>query len=265
MVDRDEMSTSFGRQASTYEAGRPEYPVEAVAWMLELGAAAPRIADVGAGTGKLTRAIVAHTADSGAETVAIDPDPDMLAVLRGAVRGIPTFVGTAENLPLPDASVDAVLLGQAWHWVDPVAGCAEIARVLRPGGVLGLVWNLRDESVPWIARLTDIMHGSNAELMMQNGGPTIAPPFGPVESRSWSWTRRMTRESLFDMARSRSYVITAAPEDRARIEAGLAELFDEIGAIGDAGVDVPYRTEAFRSVVASVDGHRSGEQHGPLS
>lgn len=257
MADRDEMSTSFGRLAGTYEAGRPEYPAEAVAWMLEPAAARRggahdggplRIADVGAGTGKLTRAVVAYGAPLGAEIVAIDPDSEMLTVLRDAVRGIPTFLGTAEDLPLPDASVDAVLLGQAWHWVEPVAGSAEVGRVLREGGVLGVLWNLRDESVPWVARLTTIMHGSNAEQMMQDGGPTVAAPFGALEGRSWTWTRPMTRATLFDMARSRSYIITATPDDRSRIEEGLAELFDEIGAVGDAEVDVPYRTEAFRSL-----------------
>jgi SAM-dependent methyltransferase len=249
MADREEMSTSFGRLAGTYEAGRPEYPAEAVAWMLqpaERADARIRVADVGAGTGKLTRAVVEY----GAETVAVDPDPDMLAVLRETVHGIPTFTGTAERLPLPDASVDAVVLGQAWHWVDPVAGSIEVGRVLRPGGVLGLVWNIRDESVPWIARLTRIMHGSNAEIMLQEGGPVVGPPFGALEARSWSWSRPMTRSTLFDMARSRSYLITATPEDRARIEAGLAELFDEIGAVGDAVVAVPYCTEAFRTVMS---------------
>ena len=118
-----------------------------------------RVADVGAGTGKLTRAAV----ELGAEVVAVDPDPKMLAVLRENVHGVPTFVGSAESLPLPDASVDAVLLGQAWHWVEPRAGSAEVGRVLRSGGVLGLVWNIRDESVPWVARMTRIMHGSYAE------------------------------------------------------------------------------------------------------
>ena len=110
-----------------------------------------RVADVGAGTGQ------AHPRGAWSwapRSSPIDPDPQMLAALRENVHGVPTFVGSAEKLPLPDASVDAVVLGQAWHWVEPAAGSAEVARVLRSGGVLGLVWNLRDESVPWVARLT---------------------------------------------------------------------------------------------------------------
>ncbi|WP_341998320.1 class I SAM-dependent methyltransferase [Microbacterium sp. LWH7-1.2] len=149
MASREEMSLSFGAAAGAYESGRPGYPREAVDWMLppvrEPGRAL-RVADVGAGTGKLTRTIV----EAGAEVVAIDPDADMLAALREHVHGVPTFVGTAERMPLPDASVDAVLLGQAWHWVDPVAASAEVGRVLRQRGVLGLVWNTRDGSDPWV-------------------------------------------------------------------------------------------------------------------
>lgn len=247
MADRSEMSRSFGRAAGVYESGRPGYPLEAVAWMLEPVAdheCRPRVADVGAGTGKLTRALV----ELGAETVAIDPDADMLAVLRDVVPGVPTFVGTAERLPIPDGSLDAVVLGQAWHWVDPDDGSAEVGRVLRPGGVLGLVWNIRDERVPWVRRLTEIMRGSHAEEMLAQGAPRVAEPLGVLESATWDWSRPVTRATLLDMARSRSYVITAAPEDRARIEADLAALFDEIGAVGDAVVELPYVTQAFRTV-----------------
>ncbi|GEP46789.1 class I SAM-dependent methyltransferase [Microbacterium saccharophilum] len=248
MVTSDrEMSTSFGRAAGAYEQGRPEYPSAAVTWMLAPAARdgrATRVADVGAGTGKLTRALV----ELGAEVVAVDPDPEMLAALRGAVRGVPTFTGTAEQLPLPEASVDAVVLGQAWHWVEPVAASAEVARVLRAGGVLGLIWNIRDESVPWVARLTAIMQGSNAEKMLAAGDPPVAAPFTGLEAQEWRWSRPMTRATLTAMVRSRSYIITAGEEERARIDRGIAELFDDIGAVGDAAVELPYVTRAYRAV-----------------
>jgi len=139
-------STSFGRAAAAYESGRPGYPSAAVEWLLapvrEQGRAL-RVADVGAGTGKLTRAVV----ELGADVVAIDPDATMLASLRDNVRGIPTFAGTAEDLPLPDSGLDAVVMGQAWHWVEPDAGSREVGRVLRAGGVLGLIWNIRGDGV----------------------------------------------------------------------------------------------------------------------
>jgi SAM-dependent methyltransferase len=246
MVGHDELSTSFGAQASAYEAGRPDYPREAVAWMLDpvSAEAQPSVADVGAGTGKLTRVAVAV----GAQVTAIDPDPDMLDALRTAVPDVPTHVGTAENLPLPDASQDAVILGQAWHWVEPVAGSLEVARVLRPGGVLGLIWNIRDESTPWVRRLTEIMRASRAERVLADGDPVVAEPFGPLEQEQWTWVRPMTRQKLLDMARSRSYVITASDDERARIEAGLAELFDEVGAVGDAVIDLPYVSRAYRAI-----------------
>ncbi|HYI50458.1 MAG TPA: class I SAM-dependent methyltransferase [Microbacterium sp.] len=247
MAGNEEMSTSFGSAAGMYESGRPDYPIQAVDWMLQPvvgGERSIRIADVGAGTGKLTRAAV----ELGAEVVAVDPDPKMLAVLREQVHGVPTFVGSAERLPLPDASVDAVLLGQAWHWVEPEAGSAEVGRVLRTGGVLGLVWNIRDENVPWVSRLTEIMHGSHAEEVLAAGDPPLAAPFTAVERAEWRWSRPMNRETLFAMARSRSYVITAAAEHRSAIEAGLAALFDEVGAVEDKVVDLPYVTRAYRAV-----------------
>jgi SAM-dependent methyltransferase len=245
MAGRDELSRSFGVQAGAYESGRPDYPRDAVAWLLEPvtdRGLAPRVADVGAGTGKLTRVAVGM----GARVVAIDPDPDMLRVLAEAVPGVPTHVGTAESLPLDDASQNAVILGQAWHWVDPVAGSREVARVLEPGGVLGLIWNIRDENTPWLRRLTEIMRASRAEQALADGGPEVAEPFGPLEQQQWSWSRPMTGTELLDMARSRSYVITAPAAEKALIEDGLATLFDEIGAVGDAVVELPYVTRAYR-------------------
>ncbi|UYO98048.1 class I SAM-dependent methyltransferase [Microbacterium sp. M28] len=242
----DARATSFGSQARSYELARPDYPFEAVAWMLEqLPAGSRRVADVGAGTGKLTR-VLAKAPD--AEVVAIDPDAQMLATLRQSVPGVPTFIGTAEALPLPDASVDAVVLGQAWHWVDPVAASAETGRVLRHGGVLGLIWNIRDERTPWVERLTAIMHGSAAEQMISGDGPVVAAPFGPLASQEWEWTRPMTRAQLHDLASSRSYVITATHEERARIRREMDQLFDDLGTQGDAVIDVPYVTRAYRAV-----------------
>ncbi|MFC8681720.1 class I SAM-dependent methyltransferase [Microbacterium ureisolvens] len=250
MAGREEMSLSFGAAARAYEAGRPDYPRESVEWLLgparEPGRAV-RAADVGAGTGKLTRTIV----EAGAEVVAIDPDAEMLAALREHVHGVPTFVGTGERMPLPDASVDAVLLGQAWHWVDPVAASAEAGRVLRSGGVLGLVWNIRDESDPWVARLTAAMHGSHAEEMLAGDGPRVADPFAGLEARTWTWTRPISRAALLDMVASRSYIITASEAERAAILTAVAALFDErriTDATGAAVVDLPYVTHAYRAI-----------------
>jgi len=246
MASREEMSTSFGVVAETYEAGRPSYPTDAVRWMLQPAGECTgvRVVEVGAGTGKLTRSLI-HL---GAEVTAVDPDPGMLENLRANLPSIPALLGRAESLPLPDAGADAVVFGQAWHWVDVAAASAEAGHVLRRGGVLGLIWNIRDESVDWVRRLTAAMHGSHAEELLASGGPAVGAPFAGLDRQEWRWSRRMTREDLLAMARSRSYVITAAPAERARIEQALVELCDEIGAVGDATVDLPYVTHAFRSI-----------------
>lgn len=246
MTENNKLARAFGSAAATYEAGRPDYPREAVEFLLEsLGDRPRRVADVGAGTGKLTRVVRSLPRT---EAVAIDPDEKMLAALQAAVPGVPTFIGTAERLPLPDASVDAVVLGQAWHWVDPVAGSAEIGRVVRSGGVLGLIWNVRDESVDWVRRLTDIMHGSAAEaLLASDEGPRIEAPFGDFKRQTWSWSRRMTRDLMNDMAFSRSYLITASDDERERVRTELDELFRELGLTGDNEIELPYVTQAFRA------------------
>jgi SAM-dependent methyltransferase len=248
MASREEMSTSFGAAAATYEAGRPGYPAEAVEWMLQPARRAGhalRVADVGAGTGKLTRALV----ELGADVVAVDPDPAMLQNLRRNVVGVPTFVGSAEALPLPDSSLDAVVLGQAWHWVDADVASQEVARVLRPGGVLGLVWNIRDESVDWVRRLTEVMHGSHAEQLIAGGGPRVGAPFDGLESHVSDWSRPMTLAALADMMRSRSYIITASPDERTRIEGEFDALFAERDELLAGGaIDLPYRTHAYRVV-----------------
>lgn len=236
------MSRSFGAVAGRYESGRPEYPAEAVNWLLgPLGAGGHRVVDVGAGTGKLSRAIAA----TGAAVTAVDPDAAMLAELRTHSPRIGTLVGTGERIPLADSAVDAVLCGQAWHWIDAVAGAAEAGRVLRPGGVLGLVWNVRDDRDPLVRRLTAIMHGSAAEELVAQGGPAPHPPFPAFERHDWDWTRAMGRQELQDMVASRSYVITAEADERDRILRESDALFCD-AAVGGS-LALPYRTVAFRA------------------
>ena len=152
MEDRDRRARSFGAVADRYARARPGYPPAAVEWLLE---AAPgrAVVDLAAGTGKLTQVLV----EAGAEPVAVEPDAGMRAALATAAPGVEILAGTAEAIPLPDASADAVLVAQAFHWFDARRACDEIGRVLRPGGVLGLLWNLRDGSVPWVADLDRIL------------------------------------------------------------------------------------------------------------
>ena len=134
-------ATSFGAATRAYERGRPSYPAEALDWLLPDGAR--RVLDLGAGTGKLTRDLAAR----GLDVVAVDPSAGMRAELGRVLPDIPVLAGSAEHIPLDAGSVDAVLVAQAWHWVDPKAAVPEIARVLKPGGRLGLLWNVRVEPV----------------------------------------------------------------------------------------------------------------------
>ena len=242
MSDR---ATSFGQQAGAYDRGRPEYPAEAVSWLIEGdgdGPAVRDVVDVGAGTGKLTRAI----AITGRRVIAVDPDATMLATLSAHDPSIETLVGTAEQLPLPDASADEVTFGQSWHWVDPVAASREAGRVLRPGGALGLIWNIPDRSVPWVKELVDLMEPSTAETLVDGDGPRVAPPFGPLESRTLAWTRELSVEELTELVTSRSAIITASAAERAAILAEVHELGDRVSD-AHGMLQLPYVTHVFRA------------------
>ncbi|HEY1920768.1 MAG TPA: class I SAM-dependent methyltransferase [Streptosporangiaceae bacterium] len=156
--DRDQRArraSSFGAQAAAYAEHRPDYPDEAVRWALEPVCGRPeiRVADLGAGTGKLTAALLRQDRVS---VVAIEPDPAMLAELRTSLPGVTAMPGRAEEIPLPDGSVDAVICGQAAHWFDMDKALPEIARVLTPGGVLAGLWNMDDNRVPWVVGLAGI-------------------------------------------------------------------------------------------------------------
>ncbi|WP_224277838.1 class I SAM-dependent methyltransferase [Streptomyces sp. LS1784] len=150
-AERQLHSSSFGRAAVAYAEHRPDYAHAAVRWALE-AAPGPRVLDLGAGTGKLTATLIAL----GYEVVAVEPDPAMLAELRGSLPAVRALPGSAEAIPLPDGSVDAVVSGNAMHWFDMDAAGPEIARVLAPGGVLAGLWNVFDDRVDWVAGLARV-------------------------------------------------------------------------------------------------------------
>jgi ubiquinone/menaquinone biosynthesis C-methylase UbiE len=234
------MAASFDQAAAVYEKSRPEYPSDAVDWLLP--ARARTVLDLGAGTGKLTRALAAR----GLDVIAVDPSPRMLDELRDAVPEAIVREGTAEDIPLPGASVDAVLVAQAWHWVDEDLALPSVARVLKPGGTLGLVWNVRDERVPWVARLTEVMHSATGEVFVEKG-EIKRGPFGEIEKASFEWTRVFDRDGLLDLLRSRSYYITASPDEQRRLIAGVGELLDTHPDLaGRDSWEMPYVTHAFR-------------------
>lgn len=232
---------SFGAAASVYHQARPGYPVEAIGWLV---GDARRVLDLGAGTGKLTAALVALDRD----VIAVDPIEEMLDELEVAVPGVPRILGTAEDIPLEDASVDAVVAGQAWHWFQPDRAVQEIARVLRPGGVLGLVWNSRDLRADWLRQAGEIMHERHDASATFEGHAKVGRPFGVIEEHTIEWTERMSRTRFLDLVRSRSHFITASETEQAATIAALETLLETHRDLAGASeLSVPYVTRCFRT------------------
>jgi SAM-dependent methyltransferase len=237
-AERARRAASFEGVAGVYERARPEYPADAVEWLV---GDARRVLDLGAGTGKLTRRLLTR----GREVVAVDPSGAMLAELRRAVPGIEALVGTAEAVPLPDASFDAVAVAQAFHWFDHGPALAEIARVLRPGGVLAIVWNARDEREPWVQRLGEVIGVERVDTAELRAAVAPSGLFGPLEYATFAHEQRIGRDALLELVASRSYCATREPSERAEILEEVARVFDEFASDGE--VLLPYLVDAYRA------------------
>lgn len=220
--DRSRHARVFGGVAGEYERGRPGYPEEAVGWLL--GSGPLEVVDVGAGTGKLTRLLVA----AGHRVWAVEPDAKMRGVLRDAVPEAQTLDGTGEQIPLPDGGVEAVLAGSAFHWFDHERALAEAARVLRAPGVLGLLGNVLDRSVPWIARVADLLGPTTLERPGHwPARERLGELFESVASREIEHVQRIDRASLRDLAVSRSRVAVLPPSQRLALLADLDRVWEE--------------------------------------
>ncbi len=249
MDDDQRHALSFGPVAALYDGIRPSYPAAAVDWVLAAASPPPRrVLDLGAGTGKLTRLLL----DAGLEVVAVDPSEQMLAQLSALSPGVEVHAAPAEALPLPDASVDAVTCAQAWHWVDPAPAAAEVGRVLRPGGVLGLLWNLRDEREPWVEAFGAAMETGPEHLaeLDADGRPLgLTALGGVVEETVVEHTVIMAASGLRQLAASRSHLLTREPDDRVRILDAVDALVRTHPALaGRDRIAVPYRTRVWRVV-----------------
>ena len=257
-VDR---ARSFGSVAEAYDRGRPSYPAEAVAWLA--GGEAKVVLELAAGTGKLTRALV----DQGHAVFATEPDEAMLEVLRDRVPEVSAKVATAEEIPANDRSVDVVVVAQAFHWFDPESALPEIARVLKPGGHVALVWNSRDERIPWVRRMGDLL--GRQDLDTSSADHLVhSDLFGFVEEASFKHWQEVNRETVLDLARSRSSFLVMDEEEQERHLAQVLAFYDDYGR-GMDGMQIPYVTRCYRAAVVDGDdpatsGPDEPSQEGPV-
>ena len=256
---RRQLADSYQAGGEHYDRIRPGYPAEAVQWLVSRpGPAVRDVADVGAGTGKYTREL--HAA--GLNVVAVDPSADMLAQLSRSLPSVPAHVGTAEDTGLPDACVDAVTVAQAWHWCDPVAASREFERILRPHGVVGLVWNQLDVSVPWVHRYSRIIHAG--DVLRPGFRPALGDGLTLDASSTDAWTQPMTPEDLFELAKSRAFYLSAGPEARRKLHANLTwYLFEHLGYRPGEVVQLPYLTLTWRAVRSGSGTTAGGATPGP--
>ena len=231
----------FGSVVGAYERGRPGYPLEAARWLT--GDQPLSVLELGAGTGKLTQALV----ELGHDVHATEPDPAMLDRLAQTVSVTRLSQTTAEEIPAADASYDIVIAGQAYHWFDKEKALPEIARVLKRGGSLSLVWNVRDERIPWVKRLGRLI-GTQESGAGPDEALETSPYFGPVEEATFKQWQVVDRDSIRDLVLSRSNVATLPEEQR---EAKLREVlafYDDFGR-GMDGMQIPYVVQCYRAVV----------------
>ena len=248
---------SFGGVADAYERARPTYPADAAQWLV--GQQAATVLELGAGTGKLTEQLVAL----GHGVVATDPDPAMLQRLQRKLPEVSTLIAHAEDLPVGDHGFDAVVAAQAFHWFDLDRALPEIARALKRGGRLGLVWNHRDESIPWVRRLGAVI-GTQDQLDEPAEALADSGLFGPVEEARFTHWQQVDRKSIQELALSRSNVAVLDAEARATKLAEVVAFYDEYGR-GMDGMKLPYVTRCFRAIVVDQPGHdQSGHDQSDL-
>ncbi|MDR3373532.1 MAG: class I SAM-dependent methyltransferase [Ancalomicrobiaceae bacterium] len=242
-------ATGFAAKSATYDSGRPDYPAAVAGWLTDDIGLRPGklVLDLGAGTGKFTGRLV----ETGAEVIAVEPVEAMRARLAAAHPTVTARAGTAEAIPLADGFLDAVVCAQAFHWFSTAAALAEIRRVLKPGGRLGLIWNVRDERVAWVAELTAIMTPYEGDAPRYHTGRWRelfpADGFGPLHERSFPHGATGPAERVIvDRVMSVSFIASLPPDEQARVaEAVRAVIARSPDLSSRAEVTFPYETAAF--------------------
>jgi len=242
----------FAANAGGYARGRPDYPPALDRWLHDAVHLAPdrSVVDLGAGTGKFTPRLLA----TGARVIAIEPVDAMRARLAADFPQVDALAGSAEDMPLDDASVDAVACAQAFHWFANAAALAELARVVRRGGVLALIWNVRDESVPWVRRITDLITPYEGDAPRYHRGDWRrvfpAAGFGPlVEARFPHAHVGPPEVVIVERFLSVSFIAALPDDERARFADRLRGLIgDEPSFAGKEEISFPYETVAYQAV-----------------
>lgn len=237
-------AAGFEAAADAYEQGRPDYPAAAIDWLaqeLRIGRSS-RVVDLGAGTGKLTRLLK----PTGAKLIAVEPLAAMRQKLAELLPEVQTVDATAEALPLPAASADAVLAGQAFHWFCNAKAVEAIHCVLKPGGRLGLIWNYRDVATPWVAELQRIIDRLERQVPSYRTGEwrqvfAAKPLFGPLHERTFEHTQTGDLETMLARVTSMSYVATLPPERRQQVLDEVRQLFAAL----PQPIVFPYTTHAY--------------------
>ncbi|BEM11635.1 hypothetical protein SM14VA5_41390 [Serratia marcescens] len=239
----------YQANADRYVKGRPDYPPEIADWLRDVIGlhAGMTVIDLGAGTGKFTPRLL----ETGAQVIAVEPVPQMLEKLSAALPQVKTLAGTAEAIPLPDESVDAVVCAQSFHWFATQQALAEIQRILKPGGKLGLVWNMRDARVGWVRKLNQIVdsHEGDAPRFYTGEWRKFFPfkGFEPLQEQVFMLGHRGAVEDvIYNRVRSTSFIAALPPQQQEQVIDRLRQLVAEEEELrGQDTVTVPYQTKAY--------------------
>jgi SAM-dependent methyltransferase len=235
---------SFGARAFDYAEHRPGYPADGVRWALGAASHPVReVLDLAAGTGKLTEGLL----PLGLTVTAVEPDDGMLAELTRRFPQVRTLDGTAEEIPLPDGSVDAVLVGQAFHWFDRLTALSEIGRVLRPGGAVGALWNGEDSSVEWVAGLLAVTGTSVSGVTSEHLWLPEHPLFEPFEVAMFPHVHRRTIDTLTETFGTHSRMLVIPRHERETVLARIRAYLESRPETTGGEFDMPLVTRVFRA------------------